>query len=54
MNQKDNREADDESKQTKSLADLPLTTEHAEETKAGDGFRAYGGFNGGVFVGSAD
>lgn len=32
MNQQENREDD---KQTESLADLPLTTEQAEETKAG-------------------
>ena len=55
MNQQDNREDDI---QTKSLADLPLTSEQAEETKAGGETRAVGsflafpGFNGGVFVAS--
>jgi hypothetical protein len=53
MNKQDNREANNQSEKTESLADLPLTNERAEETKAGDGFNAYDrGFRGGVFVGS--
>lgn len=51
MNKQDNREANN-SEQTESLVDLPLTNEHAEETKAGDGFQVYDrSFHGGVFVG---
>ncbi len=35
MSKKENRETSIQTKQTKSLADLPLTDEQAEETKAG-------------------
>jgi len=54
MNQQDNREDDI---QTESLADLGLTGEQAEETKAGgtgkvESFLAFPGFTGGVFVAS--
>lgn len=35
MSKKNNRETNIQSKQTKSLTDLPLTDEQAEETKAG-------------------
>jgi hypothetical protein len=40
MSQQDNREANT---QSESLADLPLTTEQAEETKGGTGTHGGGG-----------
>jgi hypothetical protein len=54
MNQQENREDDIK---TESLADLELTGEQAEETRAGgtgkvESFLAFPGFNGGVFVAS--
>jgi hypothetical protein len=55
MNKQDNREANNQSAQTESLADLALTTEQAEETKAGTGFNAYNmSFQGGVRVASGE
>ena len=46
MKTKDNRETSIQSRQTKSLEDLELTTEQAEETKAGTGTHAGGGGGG--------
>ena len=43
MNQQDHREAD---QKTESLADLPLSGEQAEETKAGTGTHSTGGGGG--------
>ena len=55
MNKQDNRDANKQSEQTESLADLPLTNEHAEETKAGDGFNAFDmSFRGGVRVAAVE
>lgn len=55
MNKQDNREANNRSEQTESLADLPLTIEQAEETNAGTGFSAYNmTFQGGVRVASGE
>ena len=41
---------------TESVPDLEVSSEQAEETKAGSrpGFFAFEGFHGGVFVGSGD
>jgi hypothetical protein len=62
MKKNEKRETSIQSKQTESLADLPLTDEQAEETRAGTGthgaelasFYAFGGFSGGVSVASSD
>lgn len=43
MSKKNNRETNIQSRQTKSLEDLELTTEKAEETKAGTGTHGVGG-----------
>jgi len=50
MTQQENRKDDIK---TESLADLELTNEQADETKAG-GFSPYGGFRGGVYVAAGD
>ena len=50
MNQQDTFE----DKETAPLADLPLNTEHEEETKAGGGFAYDPVFRGGVFVAAGD
>lgn len=67
MKKTENHEMNNQSAQTESLADLPLTTEQAQETKAGAGrsssgtggaqlasFLAFPGFTGGVSVASGD
>jgi hypothetical protein len=53
MNTKQDSDLKDKSVPTESLADLQLTTEQAEETKAGTSFQSWGGFAGGTFIGGA-
>ena len=51
MDEKDQRE---ENIETQPLPDLQINDEHAEETKGGTGFLAYGDYRGGVQVGAGD
>jgi len=46
MNTTENRETNNQSSQTESLADLPLTNEQAEEAKAGGESQGVGGSSG--------
>jgi len=50
MSSKQDGDLKNESVPTEPLADLQITTEEAEETKAGT---AFGGFTGGTFAGGA-
>jgi hypothetical protein len=50
MSQQENRE---DSINTEPLAELELTTEQAEQTKAGGQFHSFGSFTGGTSVAGA-
>jgi len=51
MMRKESRKTKSQSRQTEPLADLPLTAEQAEETRAGRPF-PFEGFSDGIFVAS--